>query len=106
MANYFKAHAGAKGVSGSAAKSPDAPAAIPDRRSLCDHGPYSAYCTVCWYPVYVWWIDAKPHGGVCIDGCTQADRCREAMNRAESDAVMIDMLREQAGQQSDIGERS
>lgn len=41
---------------------------LPDRRSACDHGPYSAYCRVCWNPVYIFWIDKHPHNGVCPHG--------------------------------------
>lgn len=48
---------------------------LPDRRSACDHGPYSAYCKVCWNAVYIFWIDTHPHDGVCPFGHTSASTC-------------------------------
>lgn len=61
---------------------------IPDVRSLRDHGPYSAYCQVCWYSVYKGWIDDNPHCGVCPHGHLQAELCHDAMTRAREAAEL------------------
>lgn len=66
---------------------------IPDRRSMRDHGPYSAYCKVCWNPVYALWIGSEPHGGVCPDGHKSASDCFDARNRSET-AARIQRYRE------------
>lgn len=55
---------------------------IRDFRSAHDHGPYSAYCQVCWNPVYTLWIDKESHGGRCMFGETCASRCPDALGRA------------------------
>lgn len=60
-----------------------------DARSLRDHGPFSAYCKVCWYQVYRAWIDDEPHNGVCIHGRARAEECPEAMNRAADAASLL-----------------
>lgn len=62
---------------------------IPDKRSLRDHGPYSAYCKVCWNAVYTLWIDSEPHDGVCIHGCANASDCPDARGRAETAAAIL-----------------
>lgn len=65
---------------------------IPDSRSLRDHGPYSAYCKVCWYSVYKAWIDEEPHHGVCPFGHFSAASCPEARNRASDAAGLMAAL--------------
>lgn len=55
--------------------------ALPVRRTL--NKKFSAYCEVCWNAVYVLWIDDEPHGGVCPLGHTKAEKCPDAMGRAE-----------------------
>jgi len=65
---------------------------IPDHRcSGLPDTPYSSFCQVCWFPVYSLWIDRDPHNGVCINGCTDATKCSEAINRARSSAAMTKM---------------
>ena len=61
---------------------------LPDIRSLHDHGPYSGYCMVCWFPVYTLWADDKQHGNECINGCKDATNCSESRNRAETAAAL------------------
>lgn len=61
---------------------------LPDARSLRDHGPFSAYCKVCWYQVYRGWIDDEPHNGMCPHGHDRADKCPEAMTRAAEGAQL------------------
>ena len=61
---------------------------LQDIRSVYDHGPYSGYCKVCWYPVYVLWADNEPHNGECMNGCSSAADCSEAKNRATNVAAM------------------
>ena len=66
--------------------------AVKDHRCLSfPNEPYSAYCKVCWYPVYTIWIDKEPPGGKCFNGCTDAAQCIEAKNRAKDSAVMEKM---------------
>lgn len=55
---------------------------LPDRRSLKDHGPYSAYCRVCWNPVYSLWIGDEPPPGTCVLGKAVAHECSDAVGRA------------------------
>lgn len=61
---------------------------LPDRRSACDHGPFSAYCKVCWNPVYVLWIDKHPHGGVCPFGHTKAATCPDVWAAARNSQMI------------------
>lgn len=61
---------------------------IPDRRTLKDHGPYSAYCKVCWRAVYSLWIDEASPEGRCIDGHSQASDCPDALSQAEFSAKL------------------
>jgi len=58
-------------------------ATVPDHRApgLPDV-PYSAFCQVCWYPVYILWIEPENHHGACMDGKASATECQEAMSRA------------------------
>ncbi len=64
---------------------------ILDRRSAVDHGPYRAYCQVCWYAVYQMWIDTKPHNGACPLGHIEAHQCPDAMGHAEFSAEMAEI---------------
>jgi hypothetical protein len=67
---------------------------LPDRRAVgLPDVPYSAYCRVCWYPVYRFWVE-EDHKGVCMYGCSTAADCPEAKNRAYNVATMT-KLREQ-----------
>jgi len=61
---------------------------LPDRRSLYDHGPFSAYCRVCWYPVYALWVDYEPHNAKCLHNCKNSTECPEAKTRAENSAAL------------------
>lgn len=55
--------------------------ALPDKRALgMPDTAFSAYCKVCWFPVYLFWVD-EPHDGACINDCTLAANCAEAANR-------------------------
>jgi hypothetical protein len=56
---------------------------LPDHRSAHDHGPFSAYCQVCWYPIYTLWIDKTAHHGACMYGHSRAGDCPEARARAQ-----------------------
>ncbi len=61
--------------------------ALLDKRSARDHGPFSAYCKVCWNPCYIFWIDTEPHGGVCMFGHERAGQCPDAMAAAKNTAA-------------------
>lgn len=98
MADHFKAKAGLPDVSAEVAqKVASAPRPITDRRSLCDHGPYSAYCQVCWNGVYALYIDAQPHYGVCPFGAFKPEECENARNWAAGDAMLLKALHKQGG---------
>ena len=63
---------------------------VPDKRSqTAPDEPYSAFCKVCWLPVYVLWIDKEHHHGVCPNGATRADQCTKALSAAEMTANLI-----------------
>lgn len=54
---------------------------LPDRRALgLPEQPYSAYCRVCWQPVYAFWIDSEPHRGECVEGARVIGGCRQALD--------------------------
>jgi hypothetical protein len=53
---------------------------LPERLTL--NKKFSAYCEVCWRPVYCLWIDSEPHGGVCVHGHSKAHECPDAMGEA------------------------
>lgn len=66
---------------------------LPDRRApgLPDL-PYSAYCRVCWNPVYALWI-AGDHGGACPEAAASAEACGDAMGRARLSAEVAKLRR-------------
>lgn len=66
--------------------------ALPECRTL--NGKFSAYCEVCWNPVYAGWIDSEPHGGVCPSGATQSDQCADAMGRAAVSANLTKLRKQ------------
>lgn len=55
---------------------------VPDQRSLKDYGPYSAYCHICWEPIYRLWIDTESPGGRCGFGHRNITECDFAMGMA------------------------
>jgi hypothetical protein len=60
---------------------------IPDLRSARDHGPWSAYCHICWYPVFTLWIDKEPPPNkTCMHGASCAAQCPDALGRAKTSA--------------------
>ena len=62
---------------------------IPDKRSpSLASEPYSAYCQVCWRPVYTGWIDKEPHNGNCILGHHSALDCPDAIGHHNLIAVV------------------
>lgn len=67
---------------------------LPDRRALGYPGrPYSAYCKVCWLPVYIGWIDKDHLPGPCIEGATNPLRCGEAIRRNKLRAQIAELRR-------------
>lgn len=66
-------------------------ATLPDRRSPAfPNEPYSAYCRVCWSPVYALWIDnGENPRGKCQFGHAVATQCEDAMNAAHNKASVI-----------------
>jgi len=62
------------------------PEALPERKTL--NGKFSAYCRVCWNPVYVLWIDDEDHEGKCQFGHIRAHECPDALERARTAATV------------------
>lgn len=70
---------------------------VPDRRAVAfPDKPFSAYCRVCWHPIYTLWCDRRDDpDGECMHGHKAAQDCPEARNR-DADSAGIAKLR-QAG---------
>ena len=69
---------------------------IKDHRALAfPDEPYSAYCKVCWYPIYTVWIDREDHhNGECPEGHLRADECENARARMETRRVLEQLKRD------------
>lgn len=67
---------------------------LPDRK--CINGKFSAYCKVCWQGVYALWIDDHDHGGVCIEGATRIEDCRQASAWERTKGEILKSLRRQS----------
>lgn len=59
-------------------------------------GDESAYCEVCWDPVYKLWVGPGHHGGKCLFGETDPSMCMSARNRAKNIATIKRALAEDA----------
>ena len=66
-----------------------------DIQSLPPQIPLSAYCRVCWNPVYRLWSEGIPADNQCHHGCTAAHECPDAMSRAEATAEVIKIIAEE-----------
>lgn len=61
---------------------------VPDIRTARGHGPYSAYCRLCWNPVYKLWIQEDAPDGKCQFGREGPHCCPDAINRARNAATI------------------
>ncbi len=76
---------------------------IPDRRALgYPKVPFSAYCKLCWEPVYILWVDKKHAPEGCAFGHETAESCEEPKWRGS----LRKTLRELNLEAKQIGEQS
>lgn len=67
---------------------------LPDRKTL--NQKFSAYCKVCWNPVYCLWIDSADPHGVCFENPLNTDptKCSDAIERAKLSSLIARLRRE------------